>query len=87
MKLCANCAHHLRAPFQQGGRAGMISVCTNTDYRNPVDGSPIPALAARQERDLCGYPGRGFIQIPTVAVEDAQIIEERVVNPSPIIIW
>lgn len=61
-KLCTNCVYHKRAPVQHGQQMTLVSLCTHPELCNPVDGSPIPALMCRQEKELCGFTGRGFLQ-------------------------
>lgn len=74
-KLCMNCQFHKRLPMGSTGQLAMVDVCLNPDFGHPVDGSPIPCVAVRQDRDMCGYKAIGFLKKgPDNAPENPKIL-------------
>lgn len=60
MKICANCQFSKPEALVAGGQAQMVLVCTHEECRDPVDGSMIPCLPARQQIVWCGFPARYY---------------------------
>lgn len=65
MKICADCKFHKRVGANVGpGQAAMVDICTHSECRDPVSGSPLPAQAARQQLVFCGFEAKYYSKKP-----------------------
>ena len=61
MRHCNNCEFHGRTMMQMGpGQAGMVDICNHHECSNPVDATPLPCGAVRNNEAFCGIKGRYF---------------------------
>ena len=58
----------------QTGQFGHIILCTNPNCRDVIDGSPIPAMAARSQEVYCGFNAKHWKKREESVVEDAQVV-------------
>jgi hypothetical protein len=60
VKICRDCEFFKNAAVDMGKGLEMMAVCTNDECRDPVDGSPMPAIVARKEQVFCGIQAKYF---------------------------
>lgn len=61
MRICIDCQFHKRVGADVGGgKMALVDICTNTNCRDPVSGSPIPCQAARQQTVFCAFEAKYF---------------------------
>lgn len=76
-KYCRDCKFKKRAPYQAGPQqAGMIDICINGDFGDPVTGEPMPCMQVRSLKEMCGLDGKGFIKAVEEPKESPKLIIE-----------
>ena len=66
IKTCMSCVHFKEEQTQhpQHGNWVKMALCFHEDCRDVVDGSPIPAIAARQQPVYCTFQARYYKEKP-----------------------
>lgn len=65
IKTCMSCKHFREEQIQnQMGHWVKMGLCFHENCRDVVDGSPIPAIAARQQPVYCTFQARFYEERP-----------------------